>query len=378
MMAAMNLTRPNVILTPQDEQTGDNSSEEDQSEDSATDQEVVEPGTDDSTGEESPEETPETGEDNNFSATDQEGATEETTSASSGFQIPKVSTPLNFKFPVAGKAVKNFVVTAAENAGYELIQEQISLTAPGITPDDSVNSFMSKDWTVDVNLSSTEDASTIFNGFAENFNQKPYFPTTSSVGGQIARATQIQALVAIVASLLGIIAYVWIRFQNVAFGLAAVVALIHDVLIVLGAIAISHYVAGSLGFLGIENFKISLPIVAALLTIIGYSLNDTIVVFDRIREVRGKRPELNADIVNTSISQTLSRTILTSLTTFIVVFILYCFGGDAIHGFAFSLVVGVIAGTYSSIFVASPVLLWLMNSVGLNPGDPIIPDTDAA
>ena len=102
---------------------------------------------------------------------------------------------------------------------------------------------------------------------------------------------------------------------------------------------------------------------------IGYSLNDTIVVFDRIREVRGKRTEITAEMIDTSISQTLSRTILTSLTTFIVVFILYWFGGDAIHGFAFALVIGVIVGTYSSIFVASPALLWLMNTVGLNPGE---------
>ena len=112
-------------------------------------------------------------------------------------------------------------------------------------------------------------------------------------------------------------------------------------------------------------------ILSALLTIIGYSLNDTIVVFDRIREVRGKRTEITADMINSSISQTLSRTILTSVTTFIVVFILYCFGGEAIHGFAFSLVIGVIVGTYSSIFVASPSLLWLMNTVGLNPGSAI-------
>ena len=146
-------------------------------------------------------------------------------------------------------------------------------------------------------------------------------------------------------------------------------------MIVLGFIAISHYVSGGLGILGVENFKISLPVVAALLTIIGYSLNDTIVVFDRIREVRGKRQEITSDIVNTSICQTLSRTILTSLTTFMVVFILYCFGGDAIHGFAFALLIGVVAGTYSSVFVASPVLLWLMNRVGLNPG---LPDTETA
>ena len=291
--------------------------------------------------------------------------------------LPEVNTELKFKFPISGKELTTLIVAAADRADFELEPEQVALSYPSMDADSSPNSFMSKDWTVSLKLSNTGDVKQIFDAWSADYNAKPYFPTISSVGGQIAKDTQIQAMVAIFASLLGIIAYVWIRFQNVAFGLAAVVALIHDVLVVLGAIAISHYVAGALGFLGIESFKISLPIVAALLTIIGYSLNDTIVVFDRIREVRGKRQELNADIVNTSISQTLSRTILTSLTTFIVVFILYCFGGDAIHGFAFSLVIGVIVGTYSSIFVASPVLLWLMNSVGLNPGDPIVDEKPA-
>ena len=285
-------------------------------------------------------------------------------------EMEVTSTDLEFKFPRAGESLRTLIIAAAEAQDLELVEEQITLSSPDVKDGASINSILSKTWKVDLNLPAADTAN-VFSKFEENYNVQPYFPTISAVGGQIARDTQIQALVAIIASLIGIIAYVWIRFQNVAFGLAAVVALIHDVLIVIGAIAISHYVAGALGFLLIENFKISLPIVAALLTIIGYSLNDTIVVFDRIREVRGKRTELNAEIVNTSISQTLSRTILTSLTTFIVVFILYCFGGDAIHGFAFSLVIGVIAGTYSSIFVASPVLLWLMNSVGLIPGDPI-------
>ena len=216
---------------------------------------------------------------------------------------------------------------------------------------------------------SDEDAEAILNEWQSRFNATPYFPTSSSVGGQIAGETSNQAILAIVASVIGIVAYVWIRFQNLAFGLAAVVALVHDVLIVLGAIAISHWLAGVFGIIGIDKFKISLEIIAALLTVIGYSLNDTIVVFDRIREVRGKRTEITAEMIDTSISQTLSRTILTSLTTFIVVFILYWFGGDAIHGFAFALVIGVIVGTYSSIFVASPALLWLMNTVGLNPGE---------
>lgn len=277
-------------------------------------------------------------------------------------------TPLELSQPLAGRALKTFLIDAAEKLDIELSEEQITTDSPDAGPDDSPDAVVSKNWKVVLDLPRKTDAEQIFQSWSSDFNGKPYFPTTSGVGGQIARETQLQALAAMIASLLGIIAYVWIRFQNVAFGLAAVVALVHDVLIVLGAIALSHFVAGSLGFIGIDNFKISLPIVAALLTIIGYSLNDTIVVFDRIREVRGKRAEITADMINTSICQTLSRTILTSLTTFIVVFILYWFGGDAIHGFAFALVVGVIVGTYSSIFVASPTLLWLMNRVGLNPG----------
>ena len=145
------------------------------------------------------------------------------------------------------------------------------------------------------------------------------------------------------------------------FGVAAVVALVHDVLITIGAIAISAYVANALGFLLIDEFKINLTIVAALLTIIGYSVNDTIVVFDRIREVRGKSPDVTTEMVNLSINQTLSRTILTSFTTLIVTIVLYMMGGSGIHGFAFAFSVGIIVGTYSSIFVASPIMLWMLN-----------------
>jgi SecD/SecF fusion protein len=269
---------------------------------------------------------------------------------------------------ISGKTLRSLLVEASQQADRELEEDQVRVTSPDVVMDESPLTTISNQWTVTMNVTQEADADRIVSVWAENFNDKPYFPTSSKVGGQIAKNTQYQALAAIIASLLGIIAYVWIRFQNVAFGLAAVIALIHDVLIVLGAIALSHWLAGALGFLGVVQFKISLEIVAALLTVIGYSLNDTIVVFDRIREVRGKRTEITAEMINASISQTLSRTILTSLTTFIVVFILYCFGGEAIHGFAFALVVGVIVGTYSSIFVASPALLWLMNTVGLNPG----------
>src|SRR5690606_33050446 len=117
----------------------------------------------------------------------------------------------------------------------------------------------------------------------------------------------------------------------------------HDVLCVLGLVAIASYLAGNpIGnILALEDFKINLPMIAAFMTIVGYSLNDTIVVFDRIREVRGKNPALTEDMVNLSLNQTLSRTLLTSLTTLIVVAILYAIGGEGIHGFAFALVLGV-------------------------------------
>ena len=192
--------------------------------------------------------------------------------------------------------------------------------------------------------------------------KRPIFPSINDIGGQVAGDTQQAAIVALFVSLMAIVGYIWLRFNKVMYGLAAVVALVHDVIITLGMIALSYWVAPYLGILMIDPFKISLPVLAAFLTIIGYSLNDTIVVFDRIREVKGKSPNLTEEMVNTSINQTLSRTLLTSMTTLVVVGILYWWGGQGIHGFAFALLVGVIVGTYSSIFVASPVLLWMSKS----------------
>lgn len=197
--------------------------------------------------------------------------------------------------------------------------------------------------------------------FGQQLASEPYFPSITSFGGKVARSTQEQAIVALLASLVLIVGYIWIRFQKVIFGLASVLALIHDVLVTLGALALSSYVAPYLGFALVDPFKIDLPIVAAFLTLIGFSLNDTIVIFDRIREVRGKSPEITADMINLSMNQTLSRTIITSLTVFMTVFILYVWGGQGIHGFAFALLVGVLAGTYSTIFIATPALLWLFN-----------------
>ncbi|HOA52562.1 MAG TPA: protein translocase subunit SecF, partial [Thermogutta sp.] len=193
----------------------------------------------------------------------------------------------------------------------------------------------------------------------KRFESTPYFPSSNTIGGKVASSTRVRAVYALILSVFGMIVYLWVRFTKVSFGVAAAVALVHDVLVTLGLIALSAYLTGILGFLLIDEFKIGLSVLAAFLTIIGYSVNDTIIIFDRIREVKGKAPYLTPRIVNTSINQTLSRTIITSLTTLFVVVVLYIGGGAGIHAFSFTLLVGVITGTYSSIFIASPLLLWL-------------------
>jgi len=221
-------------------------------------------------------------------------------------------------------------------------------------------------WTVQFSSRADETAG-ILERLQSDLSQTPAWLSSSKIGSKVAENMRTTAVASIVVALVGIVAYIWIRFQRVVFGLAAVLALVHDVSVTLGAIAISMWVSQAFGFLLVDEFKISLPIVAALLTIIGYSLNDTIVVFDRIREVKGKSPDLTAEMLNVSINQTLSRTLLTSTTTLLVVLILYIFGGQGIHSFAFALLIGVIVGTYSSIFVASPALLWMASGKASKP-----------
>ena len=180
------------------------------------------------------------------------------------------------------------------------------------------------------------------------------FPEINTIGGRVAQDMQGKVFVAIMISFLAVIFYITLRFQ-LRFGLAAIVALVHDILITLGILAIADLALGD-----VLNLKINLPVIAALLTVVGYSLNDTIVIFDRIREnlAGTKRSVDYVAVVNTSINQTLSRTILTSLTTFIVVLILFLWGGEGLQAFSFALCIGVVVGTYSSIFVAGPSLIF--------------------
>jgi SecD/SecF fusion protein len=176
----------------------------------------------------------------------------------------------------------------------------------------------------------------------------------------VADETRNLAMIATIASWLIIAVYLWFRFKSLVYGLAAIIAVIHDVLITLGAVAVTYWLSmipGLSQILLIEPFKIDLPMIAAFLTLIGFSVNDTIVIFDRIRELKGKSSVLTGQMINDALNQTLSRTILTSFTAWLVVLILYVAGGEGLHGFAFALVVGFLSGTYSTIYIATPILI---------------------
>ncbi|HEV3142320.1 MAG TPA: protein translocase subunit SecD [Gemmataceae bacterium] len=195
----------------------------------------------------------------------------------------------------------------------------------------------------------------------EEFDRRPQPERLENFDAQLAKKTQGGAAWAIILSWLVILGYLWFRFGSWTFGAATVLCLMHDLFFTLGIIAFCHYIVawapGFAGLLGLEDFKIDFTAVAALLTLVGYSVSDTIVVFDRIREVRGKNPLLTAQTINDSVNQTLSRTLLSSTTVFLVVFVLYVWGGEGVHLFAFVMVIGVVVGTYSSIYIASPLLL---------------------
>ena len=170
------------------------------------------------------------------------------------------------------------------------------------------------------------------------------------VGPAVGDELKTKGLMAMLFSIIGILIYISFRFEW-RFALASIMALMHDISI-------------AAGMLVLFQVEINLPILAAMLTILGYSLNDTVIVFDRIREgIRTIKSAQLEDVINESVTRTLSRTTLTSLTTFFVVLTLFIFGGEIIHGFAFTLLVGIVVGTYSSIFVASPVLMWLKFSI---------------
>ena len=175
---------------------------------------------------------------------------------------------------------------------------------------------------------------------------------------QIAAQATTRAVLALILSWMMIIGYLWVRFGRMRYGTAGVIALVHDVLVALAFVGFSGIIPSVIaGPLLIEDFKINMTVVAAMLTIIGYSINDTIVVFDRIRELRGRLGFVTPAMVNLAINETLSRTIMTVSTVFVVLLAMYIWGGSTIRAFNYCMLVGVLTGCYSSIAIASPLLL---------------------
>lgn len=183
----------------------------------------------------------------------------------------------------------------------------------------------------------------------DDFNNN-YKKSSQKVGPTIADDIKVQAIWAILFSLLVVFIYIFIRFRNWQYGLGALIALVHDVLIILGLFSLLYSIMPF-------SLEIDQAFIAAILTVVGYSINDTVVVFDRIREYTGLYPKRDrASIINSALNSTLSRTFSTSLSTFVVLLTIFLFGGEVIRGFVFALLIGVVVGTYSSLFIATPVV----------------------
>ena len=177
----------------------------------------------------------------------------------------------------------------------------------------------------------------------DNLNSEINFRRVENVGPKVSAELLQSGIIAISLSLVAMLFYIWVRFEW-QFSIGSIIALFHDVII-------------TLGIFSILSLEINLSIIAAVLTIVGYSMNDTVVIYDRIRENLGKYHKLNiSDIANLSINETLARTIITSVTTLLALFSIFILGGEILRGFSFAMILGVLIGTYSSIFVASPIL----------------------
>tara|TARA_B100000408_G_scaffold129601_1_gene113867 strand:+ start:281 stop:1198 length:918 start_codon:yes stop_codon:yes gene_type:complete len=213
--------------------------------------------------------------------------------------------------------------------------------------DVTVKKFGQKnDYLVKIEMKETDNENfikSINDKLSSDLGSQINFRRVENVGPKVSNELLRDGLLAISLSLAAMLFYIWIRFEW-QFSLGAILALVHDVIVTLGIFSLLTY-------------EINLSIVAAVLTIVGYSMNDTVVIFDRIRENLKKYSKISTlDICDTSINQTLSRTLITSVTTLLALLSIYIFGGEILKGFSFAMIIGVIIGTYSSIFVAAPIL----------------------
>jgi SecD/SecF fusion protein len=211
-------------------------------------------------------------------------------------------------------------------------------------------------------------ADDVWTQFAENEKTKVQqacelessLPQVTQIDPSVGNEAKTRALVAIVLSLIAMLVYIAVRFGDLRYGLGSIVTLAHDTTATLGAVTVCTFIAATtIGQkLLIGDFKIDMAMIAAFLTLLGYSINDTIVIYDRIRENKRKGTELTPQIINNSINECMSRTLLTGTTTILVVLIMYIFGGKGLRGFNFALLFGIIEGTYSSIAISAPILLF--------------------
>jgi SecD/SecF fusion protein len=203
-------------------------------------------------------------------------------------------------------------------------------------------------------------AGPLWTNVVEGVDRPAQLKEVRNFDAQVAGDAQTNALLALCLSILVIMAYIWVRFGNLKYGTATMVALLHDTLFTIAALGFAHYLVNVpvlRDIFQLEPFRVNLTVVAGILTIMGYSMIDTIVVFDRIRENRGKYGHVSRQVINDAVNQTLSRTLLTCGTTTMTVAVMYFLGGQGIHGFTFVLLIGILVGTYSSIAIASPILL---------------------
>ena len=194
------------------------------------------------------------------------------------------------------------------------------------------------------NSSVEKNTNLIIDKFKESIGTEVDYRRVEFVGPKVGKELKIIALKAIIFSLIAMFVYIWFRFSGWQFGLGALIALFHDVI-------------STIGFFSLSQIEFNLASIAAILTIAGYSINDTVVVFDRIRENLVKSELEFSSLLNKSINQTLSRTFMTSITTLLALVALYIFGGEVIKGFVSAMIWGVLIGTYSSIFIASPLII---------------------
>jgi SecD/SecF fusion protein len=274
----------------------------------------------------------------------------------------------NISPPLSPDQIRQRLDSARLSAsGEETGGESIGYAVQAPTPADQPTNFaVVVAWNPSVSYSADqakwndELATPIWQLARQAISSPPTFEKETNFDPQVAGEMQRDAIMALAFSIAAIMVYIWVRFGNLTYGTATVVALIHDTVFTLAALGFAHYIAAAWphNFLQIEPFRINLTVVAGVLTIMGYSMIDTIVVFDRIRENRGKFGHLNRQVINDAINQTLSRTLLTAGTTIATVSFMYFMGGAGIHGFTFVLLIGILVGTYSSVAIAAPMLLW--------------------